>query len=184
MALMENNKATSPLEEQLRTLRVMVVDDSVSMRKLIRIILESIDVAEIYEADDGTTALRKMIDNPVDVIITDWRMTPMDGIELTQKIRSNPEPAAIPPANIPIIMVSAHTDRDLVLAARDAGVNEMLTKPVSAKMLRSRFLSILERPRDFVRTGDYAGPDRRRRQLPEFDGPDKRTVAAAVKESS
>jgi len=75
-------------------------------------------------------------------------------------------------------MVSGETSKDLIVGARDAGVNEFLAKPISTRMVYQRFMNIIENPRAFVSTEDFYGPDRRRRQM-RFPGLERRRVAYA-----
>ena len=86
----------------------------------------------------------------------------MDGIVLVQKVRSDP---ASPDKFMPIIMITAHSERPRIIAARDCGVNEFVMKPVSARTLFSRLNAIIEHPRRFIRTKKYFGPDRRRKRV-------------------
>ncbi|MDE0809430.1 MAG: response regulator, partial [Alphaproteobacteria bacterium] len=79
----------------------------------------------------------------------------------------------------PIIMVTGHTEKARITEARDAGINELMAKPVSAKSLYRRLVSVIEHPRQFVRTKTYFGPDRRRKVQP-FEGPNRRTNAAGA----
>ncbi|MBM3548935.1 MAG: response regulator [Alphaproteobacteria bacterium] len=155
---------------RLDRLAVLIVDDNQHMRSLVRTILESLGVSQIMEARDGAHALEKMSQTQVDLLVADWNMEPMDGLDLTRHLRTSPES---PDQFVPVIMLSGHTERARVMQARDAGVTEFMAKPVSARSLYARIVSIIENPRPFVRTNDYFGPDRRRQMLP-FEGPDRR----------
>jgi DNA-binding response OmpR family regulator len=106
-----------------------------------------------------------------DLILTDLSMAPMDGLEFARKVRGAAKAAL---ASIPMIMISGFTERAKVEAARDAGVNEFLAKPVTPQNLISRITEIFERPRAFVRCDGYCGPDRRRRQSGNYSGPGRR----------
>jgi two-component system chemotaxis response regulator CheY len=158
---------------RLDRLTVLIVDDNQHMRTLIRTILESLGVAHILDARDGAHALEKMGQTQIDLVVLDWNMEPMDGLELTRHLRRSTDS---PDPFVPVIMLSGHTERSRVMQARDAGVTEFMAKPVSARSLYARIVSIIENPRPFVRTGDYFGPDRRRQMLP-FEGPDRRKAA-------
>jgi CheY-like chemotaxis protein len=151
---------------------VMIVDDNKHMRGLVRTVLEALGVGRIVEARDGETALERMQENSVDLIIADWHMDGMDGLKLTRFIRNSEDS---PDRFIPIIMLTGHTEAGRVTEARDCGVTEFMAKPVSARALYARISAIIENPRPFVRTKGYFGPDRRRRMIP-FDGPDRRTA--------
>ncbi|MCH2559486.1 response regulator [Oceanibaculum indicum] len=151
-------------------LNVMIVDDNQHMRSLVRAIMEAIGIRNLIEARDGEHALDKMRNNEVHLVITDWNMEPMDGIDFTRYLRSSPDS---PDPFIPVIMLTGHTERAKVELARDAGVDEFIAKPVTAKALLARINSIVNHRRPFIRTGRYFGPDRRRKNMP-FDGPEKR----------
>ncbi|MBI1775789.1 MAG: response regulator [Proteobacteria bacterium] len=144
------------------------------MRSLIRTILKALGVGTVIEATEGGHALEKLEANDIDLVITDWNMQPVDGLQLARHIRM--APASHDPY-VPIIMITGHTDKERVIAARDAGINDFMVKPVSAQQLFSRLTALIESPRHFVRTKEYFGPDRRRRTLP-FEGPDRRKPEA------
>jgi len=170
----------------LSRLNVLIADDSAPMRSLIKQLLHAFGIKNIRECSDGSDALQEMRSFPADVIITDWAMEPVDGMDLTRLLRTahdSPNPF------IPIIMLSGHTERHRIMEARDAGINEFLAKPISASALHSRIELIIEQPRPFVRTKKYTGPDRRRKQgkLPpgktpqrSNDTPDMGNPAAAA----
>jgi two-component system chemotaxis response regulator CheY len=158
-------------------LTVLVAEDNKPMRGLVRDILEALGVGTILEAANGEAALKLLVSHAVDIVILDWNMEPMDGMELTRVIRTSPESAD---QFVPIIMLSGHTERTRVLAARDAGVTEFMAKPVSVKALCARINTIIDAPRPFIRASGYFGPDRRRRVLP-FNGPDRRGEDLAQK---
>src|SRR5205814_7236960 len=104
-------------------------------------------------------------------VITDWAMPIFDGLELTQMIR---QPGANNNPYVPIIMLTGHSEKKRVIAARDAGVTEFLAKPISAKGLYQRILNVVANPRPFIRTRTYFGPDRRRNTNPNNIGPERR----------
>lgn len=157
-------------------LRFLVIDDNAHMRRIVRTLLHGFGAREVYEAEDGATGLDAFNHNVPDIIIADWAMPVFDGIELTQMIRQpggNANPFAA------IIMMTGHSEKHCVTAARDAGVTEFLVKPVSAKALYQRILTIVARPRDFIKTATYFGPDRRRSVNPNYTGPERRKGAKA-----
>ena len=145
----------------LNALRVLVIDDHPPMRKIIMDILREVGIDDFAEADDGRTGIATLKDYDANVIFTDNRMSPMSGVELTRRIRAGID--GIDPA-IPIIMVSAYTEMERIVEARDAGINEFLAKPISSKMVMLRLRSVVESPRPFVRSRKFFGPDRRRRE--------------------
>lgn len=146
----------------LKNVRVLVVDDQDFIRSLLRHILGVLGCTHITDSADGESAWQIIRDSPPDLLIVDWEMEPMDGIELVGKVRSDP---TSPDKFMPVIMITAHSERLRIIAARDAGVNEFVMKPVSAKTLFSRLNAVIEHPRRFVRAGEYFGPDRRRKRV-------------------
>lgn len=146
---------------KLNRISFMVVDDNAHMRVLLRRVLRGLGSDMVVEAADGSAALMRMEDDLPDILILDWVMAPMDGLDLTRFIRKSAES---PNPYMPIIMMTGFADRDRVFQARDAGVNEFVVKPLAASTLFSRIGAIIERPRPFVRVGEFFGPDRRRRK--------------------
>ncbi len=160
----------------LELLNFLIVDDNKHMRSMVRTILHSFGVRNVAEAVDGSTAFKTLSDFHADVIICDWQMSPMDGLEFTRMVRTAEDS---PCPFVPIIMLTGHTEINRVVEARDAGVNEFLAKPISAKKLYSRMEIIIERPRPFVRAGEYFGPDRRRRSSGAYQGTERRQTGGA-----
>ncbi|WP_232314884.1 response regulator [Oceanibaculum pacificum] len=165
---------------------VLVVDDNRHMRVLVRTILESLGCRNIVEGKHGQDAMEKMTHYRIDLVIVDWNMEPMDGIQFSRWVRNS---ADSPDPFTPIIMLTGHTEKEKVLGSRDAGVTEFMAKPVTARALYTRIVSIIETPRPFIRTEHYFGPDRRRQILP-YPGEDRRVTtptpakAAAPKSST
>ncbi|MGD0142769.1 MAG: response regulator [Rhizomicrobium sp.] len=155
-------------------LKLLVVDDNVHMRKLVVTILQAFGALQIFEAIEGERAWAILRDANPDVILLDWMMDGMTGLDLTKMIRTS---AASPNPFVPIIMLTGYTSVDHVRQARDAGVNEFLAKPVSVKAILSRLTAVIEHPRPFVRTKAYFGPCRRRRGSAEYQGPERRSDA-------
>lgn len=149
------------------SLSVLLVDDSLYMRRIIRILLNSFGVRNIEEAEDGAIALELFELCQPDLVITDWMMPVFDGLELTRAIR-NLDTSSSP--YTAIIMMSGFCERSKVIKARDAGVTEFLAKPMSAQHLYERIENCIANPRQFVRTKSFFGPDRRRFSFPGFTG--------------
>ena len=154
-----------------KDIKVLVVEDNQHFRLLIRTVLQALGVREVVEAVDGENALELLANFKADLVIADWKMEPMDGIAFAKSIRTG---AKSPNPYLPIIMVTGFAEAKLVMQARDVGINEFLAKPISAKMLMSRILAVLQRPRPFVKTGEYFGPDRRRKQV-DYKGVERRS---------
>jgi len=158
-------------------LKILVVDDNQHMRKLVVTILQAFGAIQIFEAADaqgGWTMLRDI--NP-DVVFLDWMMEGMTGLDLVKMVRTS-----VATANpfTPIIMLTGYTQVDHVRAARDAGVNEFLAKPVSVRAILTRLTAVIEHPRPYVRTKAYFGPSRRRRGHDEYRGPERRSADAEI----
>jgi two-component system chemotaxis response regulator CheY len=147
------------VEVLIQQLRVLVVDDNPFMRNLVRNMLANLGVKKIHEAGDGIAALDMIRSLMPDVVILDWEMPLLTGPELVRIVRS---PGAFPVPDIPIIILTAHGERWRIVEAAKLGVNEFLCKPVSAKALFDRLISILLKPRETVQLGEYYGPAPRR----------------------
>lgn len=141
------------------------------MRILLRELLNGVGIREVSEAANGKAALAVLQQHKCDLILSDMAMAPMDGIVFTRHIRTD---EASPNHFVPIIMVTGHTEKHRVEEARDAGVTEFLAKPVTPHNLYARIAEIVERPRAFVRTETYFGPDRRRKAPENYGGPWRR----------
>ncbi len=146
-------------------LKVLVVDDNQYMRSVFREFLRALGVSpgNIRESPNGEDAIDVFGAFSPDLIISDYLMEPMDGFELARRIRGD-EDSANP--YVPIILCTGYTELGQVIAARDAGVNEVLAKPITANTLYSRIRTIIEEPRQFVQLDSFFGPDRRRRDVP------------------
>jgi len=153
-------------------MKILLVDDNHHMRVLLSEVLRAIGVKEVHEAADGAEALQMLRDHPIDIVMTDLSMQPLDGIDFVRLLRNaqdSPNPL------IPVIMITGHSTMRRVNEARDVGVNEFLSKPVTAKGVIERISRVVDHPRPFVRTAGYFGPDRRRsREDPEYAGPLRR----------
>lgn len=158
----------------LAKVNFLIVDDHAITQKLIGEILRSFGAVNIETATDGTNALEVMRTYKPDIAIVDWQMTPMDGVAFTRYIRTDKKS---PDVFLPIIMMTGVGAKDQVVTAREAGVNEYVVKPITAKALITRILAVAEKPRQFVRLGaEYFGPDRRRKKK-AFEGDSKRGLA-------
>jgi CheY-like chemotaxis protein len=139
----------------IQQLTVLVVDDNAFMRNMVRGMLGHLGVKKTIEAADGIAALEMIREFSPDVVVLDWEMPLLNGPELVRIVRS---PGVFPMPDIPIIMLTAHGERWRIVESVKLGVNEFLCKPVSAKALLDRLISIVLKPRASVRVGDYYGP--------------------------
>lgn len=156
---------------QFRNVSVLVVDDVKPMLSLVSSLLKIFGFSNIYLADDPEDAFAQFCKYKPDIVITDWQMQPYDGLELIRKIRRDPRS---PNKFVPVVMMTGYSHRIRVEKARDIGVTEFLVKPFTAKDLCARIEQLIERPRKFVDTGQFFGPDRRRRKNDAYKGPRRR----------
>jgi two-component system, chemotaxis family, chemotaxis protein CheY len=156
---MSSKPSKKQIENIIQSLCILVVDDNQYMRKMVRNLLVNCGIKDIYEAGDGIAALDTIRTVAPDAVILDWEMPLLSGPELVRIIRS---PGVFPMPDVPIIMLTGHCERWRVVEAVRLGVNEYLTKPVSAKALYDRLLAITTQPRPIVQVGDYYGPEPRR----------------------
>jgi two-component system chemotaxis response regulator CheY len=119
-------------------LKVLVVDDQLSMRQVTRMALEKIGVRLIHEAENGTAALAKAVAQPLDLIISDFNMPEMDGLGLLRAVRGHPAVR-----KLPFILITGRGDRELVVTAAQAGVNNYLVKPFTEAVLRQKVEEVM-----------------------------------------
>jgi two-component system, chemotaxis family, chemotaxis protein CheY len=118
--------------------KVLVVDDYSTMRRIIRNLLSQIGFADVDEAPDGPTALRKLQSGGFTLVISDWNMEPMTGLQLLQEVRNSAQLKTLP-----FIMVTAESKTDNVVAAKQAGVSNYIIKPFNAETLKKKIESVL-----------------------------------------
>ncbi len=160
------------LRARLNQVRILLLDSSKQVGDLFRNILQSFGFTNILIAHDGYTGVQMLRENPIDLIITDWEFklctdmpihdgrTPnLSGVDFVTRLR---RAASSPDPFIPVIMFIHDATRDNLAKARDAGVNEVLMKPLRARELCDRTMAIIENPRVFVTADNYRGPCRRR----------------------
>ena len=149
----------------LGTLKVLVVDDSETMRALLTALLDAMGVKQVLCAHDGDAGLGLFIENQPDLVITDGAMKPTSGYAMTRAIRNlrTPNGGRSKAADVPILMLSGHGERENVEQARDDGVTDYIIKPVTAELLCERVMAAIADPIHIVETEDYRGPSPRRR---------------------
>ncbi len=151
--------------------KILLVDDMPAMLNLMKSILNTFGFREIELAQNGKEAFNKAKIFDPDLIITDWMMDEMDGIELTKKIRKDPISAN---PYVPIIIMTGFSAKPRVVTARDKGTTEFLVKPFTSRDLYNKIVQVIERPRQFIDAEDFFGPDRRRKIIKDYTGPKKR----------
>ena len=142
----------------LEALRVLLIDDNHHMRAIVGTILKGLGVCHLREASDGADGLQVLREWPADLAIVDFRMEPLDGATFTRMVR-NARDSKNP--YLPIIMMTGFADRSRVFEARDAGITEIIAKPLTARAIIEKIETVILKPRPFVRTEDYFGPLRR-----------------------
>lgn len=145
-------------EKLIENLGILVVDESLYMRKLTRAMLMNIGAKTIFEAADGVAALDVIRSANPDVAIIDWDLPVLSGPQVIRIVRS---PDVFPKPHLPIILLTASADRATVAEAMRLGVHEFLIKPTSPQALRDRLLSIVLKPRPMVQVGDRYVPEPR-----------------------
>jgi CheY-like chemotaxis protein len=138
----------------LSALRILVVDDSIFMRRVLRSILHGLGVRQVIEADDGATALEMLETHTPDMVLLDWLMPLLDGREFLRFVRRPDHRLAY----VPVIVVTGYADRAHVMAARNAGANGVIVKPLSAHTLYRTLARQVTNPRPFLRRHGYLGP--------------------------
>ena len=123
-----------------KNMKILVVDDFSTMRRIVKNLLRDLGFTNTHEADDGSTAWPMLQSGDFDFVVTDWNMPGMTGIELLQKIRADERLKTIP-----VLMVTAEAKRDQIVAAAQAGVNGYVVKPFTAAALKEKIEKIFER---------------------------------------
>lgn len=150
---------------------VLILDDNRFMRELIKSILQTFGIRRIFTCDNGEKGYQLFCEEMPDIIMTDWVMEQRDGLKFTEKVRRD---SSSPNPYVPIILITGFAEHSRVERARDAGITEFLVKPFTAIDLYKRIYQIIEKPRQYVKTIDFFGPDRRRTSKQNFDGPFRR----------
>jgi len=147
------------VETLLQGLDILIADGNAYMRRLTRSMLMNLGAKSVKEAADGLAALETIREDDPDVVLLDWDMPVLNGMEVMRIVRS---PGVFPRPNIPIIMLTERAHHSAVTAAMRAGVHEFLIKPTSSKALRERLMSIVFKPRPMMQLGELYVPKPRR----------------------
>ncbi len=121
-------------------MRILIVDDFSTMRRIIKNLLRDLGFTNTDEADDGTTALPKLTSGKYDFLVTDWNMPGMPGIDLLKAVRADDNLTGLP-----VLMVTAESKREQIIEAAQAGVNGYIVKPFTAQTLKEKLERIFER---------------------------------------
>jgi two-component system chemotaxis response regulator CheY len=120
-----------------KNMRVVIVDDYTTMLRILRNLLRQLEINNVEEATDGDTAFQLIQKAPPDLIISDWNMVPVTGLELLRRVRADAKTK-----HIPFIMVTAESKTENVVAAKQAGVSNYIVKPFNADTLRAKIASV------------------------------------------
>lgn len=121
-----------------RNMNALIVDDDTAMRGVLRKVLGQLQFTNVHEASDGATALAMLRANDFGLIISDWDMAPMTGIELLRTVRTDPRLR-----HIPFVMVTAESKAENAAAAKAAGVSSYIVKPFTPEILKRQLASVL-----------------------------------------
>ncbi|TVQ85687.1 MAG: response regulator [Micavibrio sp.] len=155
---------------RFHNLSILIAEDNKAMMSLLTAVLNTLEFKDIYKAGNGKEAWRLFQLHKPDIVLTDWEMDEITGIELVRKIRTDQQSVN---RIVPIVILTGYALPERIKEARDAGVTEFLVKPFMAKELINRIAHVINKPRDFVETDTFVGPDRRRRETEEFN-PERR----------
>lgn len=123
------------------SLPILIVDDYKTMLRIIRNLLKQIAFTNVDEASDGSDALAKLRDKAYGLVISDWNMQPMTGLDLLRQVRADPALR-----QLPFIMITAESKTENVIAAKEAGVDNYIVKPFNAETLKAKIASVLAKP--------------------------------------
>tara|TARA_R110002110_G_scaffold88584_7_gene230833 strand:- start:5833 stop:6501 length:669 start_codon:yes stop_codon:yes gene_type:complete len=152
----------------------LVIDRNQHMRELLVTVLRTLGAKDIRTASTYNDAKEALSVKPPEIMFTSWKLDPTNGVDLTREIRWSGKEAL---QFTPIIMVSGHGEEAKVLKAREAGINEFVVKPYAASTILSRMHAVIMKPRQFVKTEQFFGPDRRRTTAFEYSGDERRSGA-------
>jgi two-component system, chemotaxis family, chemotaxis protein CheY len=155
----------------LSQIRFLLIDPNPMSTDLTTDLLAAMGARLIRKHATTDKALADLHSEPFDILITEWNTTPMGGLELVEHIRTSPKS---PNRLMPILLMTARSEEEYVVQARDRGITEFLAKPFTADSLFRRIVSIVAFPRPFIDSDRYFGPDRRRRKDGGYKGPERR----------
>lgn len=156
---------------QYNDVKTLVLDDNRQMLSLLAAILAAFGFRKIWKAASIAEAKELCLDHQFELIIADQRVDKTSGLDFVRWLR---DPIVSPIKFVPVLMISAYSQRKKIIEAIDAGVDEFLVKPVRPVDIARRIDAVTYKRRNFVKTLNYFGPDRRRRADPHFNGPYKR----------
>ncbi len=162
-----------PQKLDLSQIRFLLIDPNPLSLELTADVLAMMGVRTIRKCAATDRALEALRADPYDIVITEWNTKPMSGLEFIDFVRTS---ASSPNRLMPILLMTARSEEEYVLQARDRGITEFLAKPFSVESLHRRLVSIIAFPRPFIDSDRYFGPDRRRRKDARYKGPERRIL--------
>ncbi|WP_435641127.1 response regulator [Micavibrio aeruginosavorus] len=123
-----------------KDMKVLIVDDHKTMLRIVRNLLSQINISNVDEATDGQAALQKLAHNKYDLVLSDWNMMPMTGLQLLQLVRTD---STYEHKNVPFIMITAESRPENVMEAKQAGVDNYIIKPFNADTLETKIKSVM-----------------------------------------
>lgn len=148
------------MKPKLENVNILLADSDPQISRIVVSNLNEMGFKRVHYVRDATEALAHITAHPVDILITEWLLKPMDGIELVRHLRLSPNS---PNRSIPIIMLTGKGEYVDVTTARDVGITEFLVKPFTVQTLFERLEHLVDHPRPFILAENFVGPDRRRR---------------------
>lgn len=164
-----------PAKIDLGNVRFLLVDPSPISMELTWDVLMMMGARTVRKTQNTDRAIESLRSSPCDIVIAEWNTAPMNGLQFIDYIRTSPQS---PNRLLPVLLMTARSEQEYVLQARDRGITEFLAKPFTVEGFYKRLVSIIAFPRPFIDADTYFGPDRRRRADQGYVGPERRIVAA------
>ena len=157
--------------------KILVVEENQPMTQITVALLKGFGANFIQTAKNSDRAYKAFCEERHDLLLVDWMIKPLDGIELAEKIRMD---SMSPNPFVPIVLMTGFSEKRRVIQARDTGITEFLVKPFTANDLYKRIDQIIMKPRQFVKSPDFFGPDRRRKHIDKDATPKRRDEDSAA----
>ena len=156
----------------LEQLKILYVDPNERSHAVVRAILNAMGIKTYNSLLETAGLFKELSRRPPDILITEYKLDDIDGLELIRKIRQDDK---TPDRYLPVILLTGHTERRVVAGARDAGVHHVLAKPISIQQFYTAVCWLVSHPVPFIQCDRYYGPDRRRKDRP-FQGEERRKL--------
>ena len=153
---------------------ILIIDEDWFTNNLMKAVLEAFETGQIRRAGSYEEAREIINSEDIDCIVCDWLQSRRDGLDLVRYVRRSKRKDRW---KVPIVLYTGFTEFDKIVEARDAGVHEIVAKPISPGAVMRKVFSAMHSKRAFIQSKSYTGPDRRRRSVP-WDGPNRRKAAA------